>query len=89
MALGANRLSVLKLILHGAFLQIAIGLAIGIPVTIIGGHFMSTQLFGVKPYDPVILLATTGVLGLAAFIASIVPAQRAASLEPIHALRTE
>ena len=73
----------------GAFLQIAIGLAIGIPATILGGHAMATQLFGVKPYDPKILLLTTAVLSFAAFIAAVVPARRAASLEPMRALRTE
>ena len=89
MALGADRLNVLKLVLMGAFLQIAIGLAIGIPATILGGHAMATQLFGVKPYDPKILLLTTAVLSFAAFIAAVVPARRAASLEPMRALRTE
>lgn len=89
MALGADRMKVLKLVLEGAFLQIAIGLAIGLPATILGGRAMTAQLFGVKPYDPRILLITTAVLSLAAFIAAIVPAQRAASLEPMHALRTE
>jgi len=89
MALGADRIKVLKLILRGAFLQVAVGLAIGIPATILGGHAMAAQLFGVKPYDPIILLITTAVLAVAALIAAIVPAQRAATLEPVQALRTE
>jgi predicted permease len=89
MALGANRLNVLKLVLRGAFLQVGIGLAIGIPATILGGRAMATQLFGVKSYDPDILLLTTAVLSFAAFIAAAVPARRAASLEPSRALRTE
>ncbi len=89
MALGADRIKVLKLILRGAFLQVAVGLAIGIPATILGGHAMAAQLFGVKPYDPIILLITTAVLAFAALIAAIVPAQRAATLEPVQALRTE
>ena len=59
MALGADRLSVLKLVMHGAFLQIGIGLAIGIPITILAGRAMTHQLFGVKPYAPDILLVTT------------------------------
>ena len=89
MALGADRINVLKLILRGAFLQVAIGLVIGIPATILGGRAMSAQLFGIKAYDPTILLITTLVLSVAALIAAIVPARRAAALEPIQALRTE
>jgi putative ABC transport system permease protein len=89
MALGADRVSVMQLILRSAFLPIAIGLAIGIPATILGGRAMSAQLFGVKSYDPTILLGTTAVLSFAAFVAAVVPARRAATLEPIKALRTE
>ena len=89
MALGADRRNVLRLVLHGAFLQIGIGLAIGIPATILAGYAMTTQLFGVKPYAPDILLLTTLVLSIAALIATVLPARRAAALEPIRALRTE
>jgi putative ABC transport system permease protein len=89
MALGADRLNVLQLVLRGAFLQVAIGLAIGIPGAILGGRAMAAQLFGVKPYDPSVLLLTTAVLSFAAFVAAVVPARKAASLEPIRALRTE
>jgi predicted permease len=89
MALGADRFNVLRLVLRGAFLQIGVGLAIGIPATILGGRAMATQLFGVKPYDPNILLLTTAVLSFAAFLAAIVPAHRAATLQPMRALRTE
>jgi len=89
MALGADRLNVLKLVLKGAFMQIGIGLAIGIPATILAGYAMTTQLFGVKPYAPGILLVTTLVLSLAALLATVLPARKAATLEPIRALRTE
>jgi ABC-type antimicrobial peptide transport system permease subunit len=89
MALGADRLNVLKLVLKGAFVQIGIGLAIGIPATILAGYAMTTQLFGVKPYSPGILLVTTLVLSLAALVATLLPARKAAALEPIRALRTE
>ncbi len=89
MALGADRMSVLGLVLRGAFLQVAIGLAIGIPVAILGGHAMASQLFGVKPYDPLILSITLVVLCVAAFLAALLPARIAAGLEPMRALRTE
>jgi ABC-type antimicrobial peptide transport system permease subunit len=89
MALGANRSSVLRMVLRGAFLQVGIGLAIGIPVAIAGGHAMASQLFGVKPYDPLILSLTLLVLCTAAFVAALVPARIAAGLEPMRALRTE
>jgi putative ABC transport system permease protein len=89
MALGADRLKVLKLVLRGAFLEVGIGLAIGIPATIFAGRAMATQLFGVTPYDPTILLGTTAVLSLAGLVAALVPAHRAASLDPLRALRTD
>ena len=89
MALGADRLNVLKLVLRGAFLQTGIGLAVGIPATILAGRAMTSQLFGVKPYAPDILLVTTLVLSFAALVATVLPARRAAALEPIRALRTE
>ena len=89
MALGAERLNILKLVLSGALLQMAIALAIGIPVTIAAGHAMATQLFGMKPYDPRILLMASAALAFAALLAAVVPARRAATLNPIRALRTE
>jgi ABC-type antimicrobial peptide transport system permease subunit len=89
MAVGADRMSVLRLVLRGAFLQVGIGLAIGIPVAILGGHAMASQLFGVKPYDPLILCSTLLVLCTAAFLAALLPARVAASLEPMRALRTD
>ena len=89
MALGADRMSVLRMVLRGAFLQVGIGLAIGIPVAILGGHAMASQLFGVKPYDPLILCSTLLVLCTAAFLAALLPARIAAGLEPMRALRTE
>jgi ABC-type antimicrobial peptide transport system permease subunit len=89
MALGADRFNVLKLVLRGAFLQVGIGLAIGIPATILAGYGMTKQLFGVKPFAPQILLITILVLSVAALVATLLPARKAATLEPISALRTE
>jgi ABC-type antimicrobial peptide transport system permease subunit len=89
MALGAVPTNILKLVLSGAFLQIVIALAIGLPVTIAAGHAMAAKLFGVKPWDLRILLTTTAVLAIAALVAAFVPARRAAAIDPMRALRTE
>ena len=89
MALGADRTNMLMMVLRGAFLQVGIGLIIGIPVTIFGGRVMASQLFGIKPYDPLVFVITTLVLAGAAFVAAVIPARRAANTEPMIALRTE
>jgi ABC-type antimicrobial peptide transport system permease subunit len=89
MALGANRIDVLGMVLRSAFFQVGIGLAIGIPATIFGGRAMASQLFGVKAYDPTVMGLTILVLAAAAFIAGFVPARRAAAMEPMRALRIE
>ena len=89
MALGADRSRVLGMVLRGAFLQVAIGLAIGIPAAIGAGRAITDQLYAVKPYDPAVLAFATFLLGLAALIAAVIPARRAASIEPMQALRAE
>jgi len=89
MALGANRMNIVAMVLRGAFLQVAVGLAIGIPLAITAGHFMASKLFQVRSYDPFVLGGAIVALGICAAIASILPARRAASTEPMKALRTE
>jgi len=89
MALGANRGSVLGLVLRGALLQLCLGLAIGIPAGLAGGRLMATQLFTVKSYDPAILALAAAILGACGLAAAFVPARRAASVDPMRALRTE
>jgi putative ABC transport system permease protein len=87
MALGAERGHVIKMVLRGGFSQIGIGLALGMPAAIGAGKLMSDQLFGVKPWDPIMLLLATLMLSLAALLASVIPARRAAGVEPMTALR--
>ena len=87
MALGADRRQVMKMVLRGAFSQIGIGLALGIPAAIAAGVLMNKQLYGVKPWDPMMLALAVFVLGLAALLASAIPARRAAGVEPMVALR--
>jgi predicted permease len=89
MALGATRSSVVAMVMRGAMWQILIGLGLGIPAALIAGHMMASQLYGVKGFDPVALAGATLVLGLCATAASFIPARRAASIEPMQALRTE
>jgi predicted permease len=89
MALGADRGSVVAMVLRGAFWQVGIGLGIGIPAAIAAGYLMASQLFGVKPWNPLLLAGATVLLGLAALVAAAIPARRAASIDPMQALRSE
>jgi predicted permease len=89
MALGADRMNVIGLVLRGAFMQILIGLLIGIPASIACSRLISAQLYQVKGWDPLVLGGSILALSVCAFFASIIPAQRAASINPVKALRTE
>ena len=89
MALGADRGRVIGLVLGSAFRRVAVGLAIGLPLAVGAGYLLSAQLYGVSFWDPVALGLAAAALGLAAFVASVVPASRAAALAPMRALRTE
>ena len=87
MALGADRRHVVKMVLRSAFWQIGIGLGLGIPLAIAAGKLMKDQLFDVSPWDPIMLTAATLLLIMAALLASVIPARRAAGVEPMVALR--
>jgi predicted permease len=89
MALGATRSSVVSMVLRGALWQILFGLALGIPASLLAGHLMASQLYGVSAYDPLALAAATATLALCAGLAGFIPARRAASIEPMQALRIE
>jgi hypothetical protein len=89
MALGADRGNVIGLVLGGAFKRVAIGLLLGAPLAVGAGYLLSAQLYGVSFWDPVALTVAAASLALAAFVASVVPASRAAALAPMLALRTD
>jgi predicted permease len=89
MALGANRSTVIRLVLGGAFQRVAIGLLLGIPLAIGAGRLISAQLYGVSTWDPIALSVAVSALAVCAFFASIIPAMRAAAISPIEALRIE
>jgi ABC-type antimicrobial peptide transport system permease subunit len=89
MALGADRGNVLGLVLRSALVQVGLGLAIGIPAALAGGHLLASQLYRVKSYDPAILGAAALILAASAILAASVPASRASRVDPIIALRHE
>jgi len=89
MALGADRGKVVQLVLHGAFKRVMVGLALGLPLAIGAGRLISAQLYGVSSWDPFALTLAAGALALCAFIATLIPAFRAAAISPMDALRIE
>ena len=90
MALGANRSSVVGMIMRGAMLQTAIGLAvIGVPAAWFCVRYIQSQLYETKGMDITVLAVAALTLTAAAAAAGLIPAQRAASTNPSQALRTE
>ena len=88
-ALGANRAQVVAMVLRGAFTQILIGLAIGIPISIGCARLIASQLYEVRGWDPLALGGSVAALALCTLVASLVPARRAANINPVRALRAE
>jgi predicted permease len=89
MALGADRSRVIKLVLSGAFIRVLIGLILGLPLAIGAGRLLSSKLYGVSWWDPLALIVAAGALAVCSFFAAMIPANRAASISPMHALRIE
>jgi ABC-type antimicrobial peptide transport system permease subunit len=89
MALGAERGSVVAMILRGAMLQTAIGLVIGAPVAMLCVRFVKSQLYEITSANATVMVFAIATLALAACIAGVIPARRAASIDPVQALRTE
>jgi ABC-type antimicrobial peptide transport system permease subunit len=89
MALGATRGSVVAMIMQGALVQVIIGLCLGVPAALYAGYLMKGLLYGVASYDWMELAGAPFMLVLCAVAAGFIPARRAASIEPMQALRTE
>jgi predicted permease len=89
MALGAARSDVLRLVLRESMLLVAMGLGIGIPLSLASSRLLSSFLFGLKATDPLSLIAVILLLGIVAALASSIPARRAAKVDPMVALRYE
>ncbi len=89
MALGAGRSRVIGMVMRGALLQAAMGLAIGIPVAIFCVRYVKSQLFEITSVNVPVMSVAIGVLMLATAVAGVIPARRAASIHPARALRTD
>lgn len=89
MALGAERRNVLMLIVRNASVLIGCGLIAGLACTWAVTRLMKSFLFGVSEHDPLTVILVSSLLVVCGLIAAFVPARRAASIDPVQALRTE
>jgi predicted permease len=89
MAIGAQRVDVLQLVLREGMLLVGIGIAVGIPLSLAGSRVLRSFLFGLKSTDPLSLMVVIALLGGVAAIAGFIPARRATKVNPIVALRYE
>jgi ABC-type antimicrobial peptide transport system permease subunit len=87
MALGADRMSVFRMIFRRALQLTVIGLLVGGPIALLSARVIRTQLFGVSAADPTILTLGIFLLALASMIAAYVPTRRASRIEPMQAVR--
>jgi len=89
LALGSPRSGIRRLILFSGAKLALIGCGIGLACAIAVSQLLRSLLFQVNPFDPIVLIVATGVILMLALAASALPAQRAASVEPLQALRDE
>ena len=89
MALGAQRGRVIAMVMRGAMLQALAGLAIGAPVAILCVRYVKSQLYEITSVNLTVMTSAIVTLSIAAAIAGIIPAKRAASIDPVRALRID
>jgi ABC-type antimicrobial peptide transport system permease subunit len=89
MALGALPRRILGLVLGETLVLAGMGIACGLPAALAATRLLAGFLYGVKPTDPTVLLASAGFLVFTAAIAGYIPARRAARIDPLVALRDE
>lgn len=89
MAMGAQRSTVVKMVLQDVLWICGVSIAVSLPLAALLGRLLQTQLYGVHAGDPVSLLGGTILIASVALLAAMIPARRAASVEPMQALRME
>jgi ABC-type antimicrobial peptide transport system permease subunit len=89
MALGAQAMDVLRLVVRQGMNPVILGLIIGLAATLAVGRLLRAQLYHISSHDPLLLGAAAIVLSVAALLACLIPARRATLVDPIQALRTE
>ena len=89
MALGAQTIDVLRLIVNQGMRPVIFGLVVGLAAALALGRLIASQLYETSAHNPLLLAATMSILGLAALLACVFPARRASQVDPIQALRTE
>jgi ABC-type antimicrobial peptide transport system permease subunit len=89
MALGSSRSGIFRLVLQGSAGVVLVGLLVGGAGSIAGVRLLRSMLFNVAPFDPISFSLAATVLILTVLIAGVLPARRAAGIEPMQALRTE
>ena len=89
MALGAERSRVIGMVMRGAMFQAVIGLALGAPIAVLCVRYVKSQLYEITSVNLPVMLGAIGTLAIAAAIAGMIPARRAASIDPVKALRIE
>lgn len=89
MALGAQRGRIARMVLREALFLAGCGIAVGIPAAALTSRLVASQLFGLLPGDPVTFLSVCVLMAVMTVLASYLPARRAASVDPMQALRSE
>lgn len=88
-ALGASRGRVVGGLLFEAVIMLLVGLVTGTGLALLAGRQAASMLFGLKPWDPMVLAASALLLGIVTLLSSLVPALKAANVDPISSLRSE
>jgi ABC-type antimicrobial peptide transport system permease subunit len=89
MALGADKITVMRMILREVLWLAGISIAVALPAALLLARYLRSQLFGISSADPLTLVAVVILVALVAVVAAMIPARRAAGVNPTRALRYE